>query len=530
MGLLLHSYDQLGPAQLIANAASQGAARQQQNTELLAKLASEMAHNRQLAIENQRRLDFDKAKLAEGAREFNVEQAPYVPPTLPTGGGPTSAAGATLQGGSPGLDVSDVPAGELTGGGEQGVNLYNVGGPQPLSAPLIPQSDTSGFMPGDAAPADAPSGELAPSPMQLQPPDLAAASADQTGGTGSAFGPVNPFEPPQFDAPPDLQGGEAVPNQALADARQSQFNAAKQVPMTPPELPAKALDGVKEDVAKVGELFRGMPSKYAVPAIAHFAQQRVLQAAHDASRTASEKVKTTYLDQSTGQMHTQFTDGKWDNLPADFSKLRKLDANPPRSVVKSFVDANTGAVYHQKENGTLTDETGAPANFPDDMSKFERLGSKTAERQQLAQDREKRLAGEGDAKLGLAQDRLTLAQQKAQTDADQKTAALNAKSDAEKTKALQAERVNLRTFMGKRASLAKDSSGALLGDAKDNATALDAEITAAKQRIAAMGGNPDAPTNDAGDELVAVVSPDGVSGKVPRTKLDALLKLGYKAP
>lgn len=296
MGLLLHAYDPVGAASLFANSAAQGAARQQQALEFLARLARETSHDHQLSVENQRRLDFEKSKEGEHAREFDVQHRPWNPPALDT----TSPTDTGL----PGLDPTDTVQPDSS---PDGVNLYNTGGPQPISKPLVPMPETSAFMsiPGaDVAPdtADVPV-TLPPAQMRLQPPDLAAVSAQQTGGTGSAFGPVDPYAPPQFGAPGQLDGGEAVPNQARADAQAASFAADRKTPLAPPALPAKAVDGVKEDVAKLGELFRGMPENFVVPTLTHFASQRVLQEARTTAKAAetsiAEMTKDMTFDQAT---------------------------------------------------------------------------------------------------------------------------------------------------------------------------------------------------------------------------------------
>lgn len=289
MGLLLHAYDPVGTASLFANAAAQGAARQQQSLEFLARLARETSHDHSLSVENQRRLDFEKAKEDERAkehtREFDVQHRPWNPPALDTP--------SATDNGEAGLDPTDTVQPDST---PQGVNLYNTGGPQPLSKPLVPMPETSAFMsiPGSDVAPDAPDVpvDLAPSQVRLQPPDLAAVSAQQTGGMGSAFGPVDPYAPPQFGAPGELDGGEAVPNQPRADAHAASFAADKKMPLTPPELPVKAVDGVKADVAKLGELFRGMPENFVVPTLTHFAANRVLQEA----RTTAKAAETSIAD------------------------------------------------------------------------------------------------------------------------------------------------------------------------------------------------------------------------------------------
>lgn len=345
MALLLHAYDQTGPAQLIANAAAQGAARQQQTMEILSKIALETAHNRQLSIENQRRLDFEKSKEAERAREFDVEQAPYAPPSIPSPTAPRSPT-AGYDAGSPGLDVSDAPTGELSGAGAPGVNLYNVGGPQPLSAPLIPSSDTAGFMPGNDA-AEAPA-DMAPAPsMQLQPPNLEAASAEQTGGMGSAFGKVDPFQPPQFDAPSAGPAPDASLQTAAGRA------ATRGMPLEPPALPSRdAIETAKEETALFAQNLAGIPKKYAIPAITHFATARATAAARSDDNTLPDGSRVM-----GGKQYRADDQGKWSAVnPGDagVAELTKDMAFDPATNTYQNKDGAKFFVGQSRGKVTLT--------------------------------------------------------------------------------------------------------------------------------------------------------------------------------
>lgn len=305
MGLLLHAYDPVGVASLFANAAAQGAQRQQQQMQMLMELAKDAQHSRQLSIENERRLDFEKSKEAEKTRQFDVEHKPFVPPSLP-GVGPSSDSmptrGAT-DAGEPGLDANDAISVGMEDAPKPGVNLYNTGGPQPLTAPLIPRDETSAFLKvpgGDTAPdvPDVPV-ELAPSQMRLQPPDLAAVSAQQTGGLGSAFGPVDPFAPPEFappeppappqDGPTDLIGTNLPPGPSLKSFQAANPTSRREAKASdrfaPPELPKREIEKVKNDTIEFAQSLAGLPQNEATRAITHFATNRALQAGREDANT-----------------------------------------------------------------------------------------------------------------------------------------------------------------------------------------------------------------------------------------------------
>lgn len=157
------------------------------------------------------------------------------------------------------------------------------------------------------------------------------------------------------------------------------------------------------------------------------------------SGQAAPKVKSAFIDPETGEIHTMFTNGEWNTPPPDARRLAELkDVNDPR--VK------------------------------------------------LSIEKEKRIAEDADAKAKLEREKFDASK-------EDKTATAATKSAAEKAKALQAERVNLRTLMGHRDAIKpsgeiKNGGPVYTPDEKAKADAADKEINGARERIRAMGGDP----------------------------------------
>ena len=169
-----------------------------------------------------------------------------------------------------------------------------------------------------------------------------------------------------------------------------------------------------------------------------------------------------------------------------------------------FVNADTGEQYIMKQNGQMVDVDGNPVN-PEDAQRLQKIGSQSAAREQLAETKQK-------------------------TAVEQKAAEVKAKvekeSAAAKAKLVEQERVNLRTYRAQRKALPTNEKGELVGDAIDNAKAIDAQIAASEQRLAAMGakeGEAAAPATTAPDRPIfkdaagnrAYKNPDGSFEPIP---------------
>lgn len=331
---------------------------------MLTEMLKDAQHSKQLSLENQRRLDFEKSKETERTREFDVEHKPFVPPTLPSVG-PSASTGGATDPGLPGLDATDAITENMPPAPAAGVNLFNAGGPQPLSAPLIPKDETSAFMSvpsADVAPdvADVPV-QLAPSQMRLQPPDLAAVSAQQTGGLGSAFGPVNPFETPEFappeppappqDGPTDLIGAELPAGPSLKSFQAANPSSRREAKASdrfaPPELPKRELDKVKDDTIEFAQTMKGIPEKYAIPAITHFATNRAAAATREAANVLPDGSRVF----GTKQFRQDPATGEWapvgvgqaaiDDLTKDMTFDQTTNTYANKDGAKFFVGTST---------------------------------------------------------------------------------------------------------------------------------------------------------------------------------------------
>lgn len=366
MGLLTYAYDPYGAVNVLTRAMEVGQRRQQAQQEMMQKVLSEAETNRRLSMENDRRMAYEEAKAAEDTRRWDTENKPWHPPDLGASGSPGAGSmppPSDLPVAGDALNPDDTFSANMPPA--PGVNLYNAGGPAPLSAPLVPPSDT--FVPMNTPDSGAntdvpapPSTDLAPTPVTLQPPDLSAASAAQTGGTGSAF-TANPYEPPSIpdvaavaDEANGLPGGKSAatdpstlmggPLDQGPGATLKQYHAAQAHGVVAPSVvPGKddPLDEAKRQTAAFGQMLNGVPAKYAVPAITRFATA--------AAASASKDDKTKLPDGSYVKGGIQYKDDGTGNFVA---------VPKPGTGAASLDDMTKGMTF-EKDTNTYANADGA---------------------------------------------------------------------------------------------------------------------------------------------------------------------------
>lgn len=535
MGLLLTPYDPTAAANVLIHAAEVGQQRRDEQARQLAKVAKDIADERQREIERNRLRDFEQRKFDEGTRRWNVENSPIdAAPRLGTPGGepalPQLDSGSVPADSAPAaaanLGAIGLPAGPATENPWKpgGMDLSTAGPFAPLDLPV-----------GSDATAQGPSTDMGPG--QAVNPNVA--DALSLPNLGGGVDPLNAAAVQIDNTTMPGQGkmhGQLVPRPASAPMAGVLPVAGDGAAGNNPLLPN--LD--EQHQLLQNRLHQaGVPRKTALAQLAEFDRQAALQqmrppAGKDSMVTAPDgtvivkgirfkknddgtftempkqsagdlRVHGTFTDPDTGAVHTQFANGTWDTPPPDAGRLKKLGANEVLPKVKStFVDSETGAMHTQFNDGKW-DTT------PPDPSKLRKIAApiaktttktfvdaKTGELFFQAEDG-KFTDAQGDASFpDNPQNLQKLGSQSAakQSLAETKDARAAAEKPAEaKAKAIATEQANLRGLMSQR-RLVKPGTGSdgkeapMTPSQLDNAKAFDAQITASQERLKALGGEP----------------------------------------